>query len=194
MDDDRPEPVSVTIGSAPWRAVLDDAPALCRQAVRAALEHATCVPWLLSAEVGVLLGDDRAIRQLNARHRGKDRATNVLAFPLLDLDHGRPATGSAPDPFADPMILGDIAVALETVCREAAQAGKPIGDHLSHLVVHGTLHLLGFDHQHDADAREMEDLERAILADLHIPDPYAPDHAEDIAAVSRGGQHAWEAV
>jgi probable rRNA maturation factor len=194
MDDDRPEPVSVTIGSAPWRAVLDDAPALCRQAVRAALEHATCVPRLLSAEVGVLLGDDQAIRQLNARHRGKDRATNVLAFPLLDLDHGRPAAGSAPDPSPGPMILGDIAVALETVCREAAHAGKPIGDHLSHLVVHSTLHLLGFDHQDDADACAMEDLEREILADLHISDPYAPDHAEDIAAASRGDQRAWEAV
>jgi probable rRNA maturation factor len=198
MDDDSPEPVSVTIGTARWRAVLDDAPALCRQAVRAALEQATCVPWLASAEVGVLLGDDHTIRQLNACHRQHDRATNVLAFPLLDLDDGRPASGFAHG-LPGPILLGDIALALETVCREAEEASKPVGHHLCHLVVHGTLHLLGFDHQDDAGARAMEDLERAILADLRIPDPYgpdphAPDHAEDIAARSRGDQHAWEAV
>ena len=121
MDDDGPEPVSVTIGAARWRAVLDDAPALCRQAVRAALDRATPVPSLATAEVGVLLGDDRAIRQLNARHRDIDRATNVLAFPLLDLDHGRPACGVAPG-LPGRVLLGDIALALETVCREA---GRP---------------------------------------------------------------------
>jgi probable rRNA maturation factor len=198
MDDDPPEPVSVTIGTARWRAVLDDAPALCRQAVRAALDQATCVPWLGSAEVGVLLSDDRTIRQLNARHRHHDRATNVLAFPLLDLDHGRPASGFA-EGMPGPILLGDIALALETVCREAEQAGKPVSHHLRHLVVHGTLHLLGFDHQNGAGARAMEDLERAILAGLQVPDPYAadprvPDHDEDIAAPSRGDQHAWEAI
>jgi probable rRNA maturation factor len=198
MDDDRPEPVSVTIGAARWRAVLDDAPALCREAVRAALDRAAPVRWLATAEIGVLLGDDRSIRQLNARHRDIDRATNVLAFPLLDLDRGRTASGVAPD-LPGPVMLGDIALALETVCREAGEAGKPVGDHLRHLVVHGTLHLLGFDHQDEAGARAMEDLERAILADLRIPDPYAPDpdpdsDEEDIAARSRGDQHAREAV
>jgi probable rRNA maturation factor len=201
MDDDRPEPVSVTIGTARWRAVLDDAPALCRQAVRAALDRATPVPWLAEAEVGVLLGDDRTIRQLNARHRDTDRATNVLAFPLLDLDHGRPASGLAPT-LPGPVMLGDIALALETVCREAGQAGKPVADHLRHLVVHGALHLLGFDHGDDAGARAMEDLERAILAELRIPDPYAPGpdgpdpdpDDEDIAARSSGDHHAREAV
>jgi probable rRNA maturation factor len=194
MDDDSPEPVSVTIGTARWRAVLDDAPALCRQAVRAALDRAAPAPRLAAAEIGVLLGDDRSIRQLNARHRDVDRATNVLAFPLLDLDRGRPACGGAPS-LPGPVMLGDIALALETVCREAEDAGKPVGDHLRHLVVHGTLHLLGFDHQDDAGARAMEDLERAILADLRVPDPYAPDHDdEDVAARSSGGQHAREAV
>jgi probable rRNA maturation factor len=188
MDGDRPEPVSVTIGAARWRAVLDDAPALCRQAVRAALERAAPVPWLAAAEVGVLLDDNQAIRELNARYRAVDRATNVLAFPLLDLHHGRPAAGAAPSS-TGPVLLGDIALALETVCREAEEAGKPVGHHLCHLVVHGTLHLLGFDHQDDAGARVMEDLERAILADLHLPDPYA-EHAD----VERGDQHAREAV
>ncbi|HEX5077688.1 MAG TPA: rRNA maturation RNase YbeY [Geminicoccaceae bacterium] len=191
MDDDRPEPVSVTLGEARWRAVLDDAPALCRQAVRAAVDRAAGVPALAAAEIGVLLADDRAIRLLNARHRGQDRATNVLAFPLLDLDHGRPATGLASPA---PLLLGDIALALETVCREAEEAGKPVGDHLRHLVVHGTLHLLGFDHQDAAGARAMEDLERAILAELQVPDPYGPDPHVDGAGRGRGDQHAWEAV
>jgi probable rRNA maturation factor len=199
MDVDRPEPVSVTVGTARWRAVLDDAPALCRQAVRAALNRAMPMPWLAAAEVGVLLGDDRAIRRLNARHRDIDRATNVLAFPLLDLDAGRPAGAAAPVP-TSPVLLGDIALALETVCREAEAAGKQVGDHLCHLVVHGTLHLLGFDHRDDAEAGAMEDLERTILADLGISDPYGADadppdaDDENSAARSRGDHHAWEAV
>ncbi len=198
MDGDRPDPVSVTIGAARWRAVLDDAPLRCRQAVRAALDRAAGVPWLAAGEVGVLLGDDRAIRQLNARHRDQDRATNVLSFPLLDLDRGRPAAeagqGAAPDPRFGPVLLGDIALALETVCAEAGRAGKPIGDHLCHLAVHGTLHLLGFDHQDDAEACVMEDLERTILADLQIPDPYLDPHIDDVAAAARSDQHAREAV
>jgi probable rRNA maturation factor len=194
MDDDSTEPVSVKIGAARWRAVLDDAPALCREAVRAALDRAGSMPGLGTAEVGVLLGDDRAIRRLNARHRGMDRATNVLAFPLFELDNGRPGARAAPD-LCGPLLLGDIALALETVCREAEQAGKPVGHHLCHLVVHGSLHLLGFDHQDDAGARAMEDLERSILADLQVPDPYAPEpDEEDIAAIARGDQHAREAV
>lgn len=199
MDDDRPEPVSVTIGAARWRAALDDAPAVCRQAVRAALSHAAAAPWLAGAEVGVLLADDRAVRRLNARHRGIDRATNVLAFPLLDLEHGRPLADLEPGR-PGMILLGDIALALETVGREAGQAGRPLGHHLCHLVVHGTLHLLGFDHEDEAGARAMEDLERTILADLRIPDPYASDgdaperEAEDVAVHPRGDQHAREAV
>ena len=185
MDSDGPETVFVTIGAARWRAVLDDAPALCRQAVRATLARAAHAPWLASAEVGVLLEDDPAIRRLNARWRDQDRATNVLAFPLLELDHGRPLHA----PPAGPALLGDVIVALETVCAEAEQADRPLGAHLCHLVVHGTLHLLGFDHQTDAEAAVMEDLERRILADLHLPDPYA-----DPAAMARGGQHAGEAL
>jgi probable rRNA maturation factor len=195
MDSDRPPPVSVTIGTARWRVVLDDAPLRCRQAVRAALGRAAGLPWLAAGEVGVLLGDDQAVRQLNARHRNQDRATNVLSFPLLDLDRGRPAAGTPPpDPRFGPVLLGDIALALETVCAEADRAGKPIGDHLCHLAVHGTLHLLGFDHQDDDDARVMEDLERTILADLQIPDPYQDPDIDDVAAAARDDQHAREAV
>jgi probable rRNA maturation factor len=168
MDGDRPATVVVTIGAARWRAVLDDAPGCCRQAVWAALRRAAPASWQGAAEVGVLLDDDQAIRQLNARHRDQDRATNVLAFPLADFERGR----LLHEPAAGPLMLGDVILALETVCAEAGEAGRPVSHHLSHLVVHGTLHLLGFDHQDDAEASVMEDLERAILADLHLPDPY----------------------
>jgi probable rRNA maturation factor len=184
MDGDRPATVLVTIGADRWRAVLDDAPARCRQAVRAALVRAAPAPWQRAAEVGILLGNDQAIRQLNARHRGQDRATNVLAFPLADFDRGR----LSHEPPPGPLLLGDVILALETVCAEAGAAGRPVGHHLCHLVVHGTLHLLGFDHQDDAEASVMEGLEREILADLHLPDPYA----EPVATTR--GQHAQEAV
>jgi probable rRNA maturation factor len=86
--------------------------------------------------------------------------------------------------------LGDVVVALETVCAEAHAAGRPVGSHLSHLVVHGTLHLLGFDHGAEDDARVMEDLERAVMADLGLADPYA----EPVAAPAGRDQHAPEAV
>jgi len=186
MDADRPDSVFVTIGAARWQAVLDDPPALCRRAVRAALAGAAAAPGLAAAEVGITLGDDQAIRQLNARHRGQDRATNVLAFPLLDLDHGRPSHAPGPGP----LLLGDVVLALETVCAEARAAGRPVGHHLCHLVVHGTLHLLGFDHGDEDEARLMEDLERQVMADLGLPDPYA----EPAAAPPGRHHHAPEAV
>lgn len=193
MDCDGPETVLVTIGAARWRAVLDDAPALCRQAVRATLARAARGS-LAAGEVGVRLDDDRAVRRLNAEHRGQDRATNVLAFPLLELDQGRLSEESAHEPNPPgPALLGDVVLALETVCAEARRQHRPVGAHLCHLVTHGTLHLLGFDHQDDDQARVMEDLERAVLADLGLPDPYAGS-CSDPAAATRGGQHAREAV
>jgi probable rRNA maturation factor len=184
MDADIPASVFVTIGAAGWQAVLDDAPALCRQAAHAAL--AKGAPGLAAAEVGITLDDDEAVRALNARHRDQDRATNVLAFPLQDLDHGRPLQPPGPGP----LLLGDVIVALETVCAEARAAGRPLRAHLSHLVVHGTLHLLGFGHDDEDEARVMEDLERAVMADLGLADPYA----EPAAAPSGRDQHAPEAV
>jgi len=182
MDADISDSVLVTMGAAGWQAVLDDAPALCRQAAHAALVKGA--PWLTGAEMGVTLDDDEAVRGLNARYREQDRATNVLAFPLLDLDHGRPLEASGP------LLLGDVVVALETVCAEAHATGRPVGSHLSHLVVHGTLHLLGFDHEDEDEARMMEDLERAVMADLGLADPYA----EPVAVPAGRDQHAPEAV
>jgi probable rRNA maturation factor len=113
-------------------------------------------------ELAVVLTDDAAIRTLNHQWRGLDKATNVLSFP-------------APDPLSDAGMqhLGDIVIAFETLAREAGEEGKPFHHHLSHLAVHGFLHLLGYDHESERDAETMEQLERTILAKLGVPDPYA---------------------
>ena len=118
------------------------------------------------AEVAVMLTDDSGIRTLNSNWRGIDKPTNVLSFPALQPE----GAWKQGDP---PRMLGDIAIAYETMRREADEEQKPFDHHLSHLAVHGFLHLIGFDHENDVDATEMESLERDILADLGIPDPYA---------------------
>lgn len=118
------------------------------------------------AEVAVMLTDDQGIRTLNSNWRGIDKATNVLSFPALQPEGAR-------KPGDAPRMLGDIAIAFETMRREADEEQKPFDHHLSHLAVHGFLHLVGYDHENDADAEEMEALERDILAELGIPDPYA---------------------
>jgi probable rRNA maturation factor len=124
-----------------------------------------------AAEIAVLLCDDAAIATLNAQWRGREEATNVLSFPA-------PPASDAParNPLA-PVHLGDIAIAYETVIREAREQGRTVSQHLAHLAVHGFLHLLGYDHQIDDEAEHMEALEREILATLGISDPYAPHDA-----------------
>ena len=115
------------------------------------------------AELAIVLTDDARIRKLNHEWRGFDKATNVLSFPVNETGLGLPA----------PLLLGDIVIAYETMKREATEQGTPFLHHLSHLVVHGFLHLHGFDHEVEAEAETMEALERQILARLDIPDPYA---------------------
>ena len=119
------------------------------------------------AEVAVMLTDDSGIRTLNSNWRGIDKPTNVLSFPALQPTAGAPADA--------PRMLGDIAIAYETTRKEADDEEKPFDHHLSHLAVHGFLHLIGYDHEKDDDAEAMEGLEREILAQLGIPDPYS-DH------------------
>ena len=114
--------------------------------------------------LAVLLTDDAAIRRLNAQWRGIVKPTNVLSFP--------PAPSLAEE-FGAVKSLGDIAIAYETTRREADEEDKPFENHLSHLAVHGFLHLIGYDHDNDGDAEAMETLEREILAEIGIPDPYA---------------------
>ena len=140
-----------------------------------------------SGTVALVLADDELVQDLNRRFRGKDTPTNVLSFPGDDM----PMPGLSP---ADPHLgdtalgdtaLGDVVLAAETVQREARGDGKSIGDHFSHLAVHGILHLLGYDHESAEDAEEMESLETAILADLGIADPYA----EPAIAEGAAGDH-----
>jgi probable rRNA maturation factor len=118
------------------------------------------------AELAVMLTDDSGIRTLNNNWRGIDKPTNVLSFPALQ-PKGAQGLDDAP------RMLGDIAIAYETTRREADEEQKPFDHHLSHLAVHGFLHLIGYDHENDDDAEQMENLEREILAQLGIPDPYA---------------------
>ncbi|CDX46018.1 putative rRNA maturation factor [Mesorhizobium sp. ORS 3359] len=116
-----------------------------------------------ASELSVVFSDDAHIRTLNAEWRGKDKPTNVLSFPAFPFPKG----GKLPP------LLGDIVLASETVASEAALEDKPLDNHITHLVIHGLLHLLGHDHETDAEAEEMEAIERAALARLAIPDPYA---------------------
>jgi len=143
-----------------WRA----APAvrtLARQAIAAA-EAECAVALRPGAELCIHLADDAHIRQLNARWRGLDKATNVLSFPAADAAR-----------IEEARLLGDIVLAFETVAREAEAEGKPVVDHYRHLVVHGFLHLIGFDHERDDEAQRMEAMETRILARLGVADPYA---------------------
>ena len=118
----------------------------------------------------MVLTDDAEIRDLNRVYRHRDEATNVLAFAALE---GGPQAAEAAAPEGAPLVLGDVVVALERARREATDQGKTLGGHLSHLVVHGVLHLVGHDHASTAEAGAMEGLEKEILAELDVPDPYA---------------------
>src|SRR6202040_2799092 len=118
------------------------------------------------AEVAVMLTDDAGIQTLNHNWRGIDKPTNVLSFPALQ------PSGAGGDDDA-PRMLGDIAIAYQTVRKEADEEQRPFDHHLSHLAVHGFLHLIGYDHEKDDDAEAMEALEREILSQLGIPNPYA---------------------
>src|SRR5246127_3074723 len=139
-----------------------DAEAVIQRAVAAAAESVD--EDVAEAEVAVMLTDDAGIRTLNSNWRGIDKPTNVLSFPALQPE-GAWKPGDAP------RMLGDIAIAYDTLRREAEEEDKPFDHHLSHLAVHGFLHLIGYDHETHAEAEEMEALEQDVLAQLGIPDP-----------------------
>jgi probable rRNA maturation factor len=153
----------ILVGSDCWQQQAD-----CETIIQRAIDAAAAAVEISTtdAEVAVMLTDDAGIRALNRDWRGFDKPTNVLSFPAPS-PPGRIEANA-------PRMLGDIAIAYETVQREAEAEHKPFAHHLSHLAVHGFLHLIGYDHETDADAEAMEDLERTILARLDIPDPYAP--------------------
>jgi probable rRNA maturation factor len=152
-----------------WRGE-SDAEAVIHRAIAAAAEMVDAD--IGEAELAVMLTDDAGIRTLNSNWRGIDKPTNVLSFPAL-----QPTGAGGPDDA--PRMLGDIAIAYETTRKEADDEQKPFDHHLSHLAVHGFLHLIGYDHEKDDDAETMEALETEILAHLGIPDPYADRERTD---------------
>ena len=162
--------IDLTCDDDRWRAL--DLGAL---AARAATETLTCLGiGQDDCEISLLACDDARIAGLNREFRGKAVATNVLSWPSQDLAADAP--GARPDPpepdFTGELALGDIALAFETCESEAAAAGRAMTDHVTHLLVHGALHLLGYDHVRVADATLMEGLETTILGELGLPDPY----------------------
>jgi probable rRNA maturation factor len=165
MNDDSSHPIEVTVEAEAWNTTVTDPIGLVQTTAAQTLIEAA-PPHLRNAQVSVLLTDDERIRILNHDWRGKDKPTDVLSFPAYDPDLPVPP-GELPE-------LGDIAIALETVRRDAAAEERPVEDHLRHMVVHGVLHLLGFDHETgEVDAVEMERTEARILATFGIADPYA---------------------
>jgi probable rRNA maturation factor len=164
--------VETTVASDAWPQV--DWETLAARAVEAALTltpHAGLASADFATEVAVRLADDAEVRTLNAQYRGKDKPTNVLSFPMVQRDL-LDALANSDDGEA---LLGDIVLAAETVAREAAEKSIPVEAHAAHLIVHGTLHLLGYDHGTDSDAAHMEAIERDALARLGLPDPYGHD-------------------
>jgi len=155
--------VEVMIASQKWRK-QPRAAAIIRKAIRTAAVFGAKSASTPHAELAILLTNDSAMRALNCEWRKLDAPTNVLSFPAKMAQADRKL----------PCYLGDIAIAYETTAREAADQNKSFNHHLVHLAVHGYLHLLGYDHANDREAKKMERLEADILARLDIPDPYVP--------------------
>jgi probable rRNA maturation factor len=160
--------IALEIEDPRWSEHLPDAPALIETAISRALAGVDAGGRPI--EVGVRLVDDGTIRALNRDWRGKDKPTNALSFPLGD-----------PGPVIDadfPWLIGDIVMSYDTMLAESERDGKPMAHHVTHLAVHAALHLIGHDHEDEAEAEAMESLEVALLAGLGIPDPYA-ESADD---------------
>jgi probable rRNA maturation factor len=176
---EEPEPsgpaVDILIGSDAWRG-LPEAEDVARQAIAAAAASDAAID-LRETEVSVLFCDDGTIAALNGRWRGQEKPTNVLSFPAQPPPPGPPPQGRE-GAVQEKAPLGDIAIAYETLVREAGEGGKTASAHLAHLVVHGFLHLAGYDHETDDEAEEMERLEREILARIGVADPYAARDAD----------------
>jgi probable rRNA maturation factor len=154
--------IDVAVEDERWQDVAPDLDAFVARAIEAGFAVAPDAP-ASPVEVSVLLADDDAVQVLNRTWRGKDKPTNVLSFPAA----AHPAHGGAP------VLLGDLVLAYDTMLRESAEQSKPLADHLAHLLVHGTLHLLGQDHETgEAEADAMEALEVAALRTLGVPNPY----------------------
>ncbi|NOX41246.1 MAG: rRNA maturation RNase YbeY [Alphaproteobacteria bacterium] len=166
-----PELVDVVIEDARWQAM--DLMVLAQTACGATLAHLDMAPKVY--EIALLACDDPRICALNSDFRDKPQATNILSWPAFEL--AAESEGSAPDPVpnpgaTEPVFLGDMAISYDTCMAEARAQSKSAADHVTHLLVHGCLHLLGYDHVLEKDACLMEGLEVSILANLNISDPY----------------------
>ena len=162
--------VAASIAGGAWPDT--DWTALAETACRAALAetpYAGLIDASFCCEVSIRLTDDAEVKTLNAQYRGKDKPTNVLSFPMVQPDL---LEGLANSDDGE-VLLGDIVLADGVVAREAAERGIGITDHATHLIVHGLLHLVGYDHAHDAEAEAMEEMERRALGSLGIANPYA---------------------
>jgi probable rRNA maturation factor len=179
--------ISISLEAGDWEVVVADVEQRIETAARAAFDAAER-PSVLDgapAEMSLVLADDALVRTLNRDYRDKDKPTNVLSFALLD-DLDDTDDDLARDE-GMPILIGDVILAFETVQREAREQGKSVGDHLTHLVIHGVLHLLGYDHQSDPDADRMERLETSILARMGIADPYSANPAQAAGAQGETG-------
>lgn len=155
---------------ADWPA--GDWEALAARAVETAFRQTPYAEWLgwpTAVEVAVRLTSDDEVQALNRQYRQKDKPTNVLSFPMIQPDLLESVSQNSDD---GELLLGDIVLAHGVCAAEAAERGISVADHATHLIVHGTLHLLGYDHMGDAEAEAMEDMERAALDQLGLHDPY----------------------
>ena len=159
--------IDIEVEDPAWTDAVPEAEDLVRVAAEAALRALSSSPASAGEELGgltILLTDDASVRELNAQFRHQDSATNVLSFP------------APPNPEDH---LGDVALAHGVCVREAGQQGKTLAHHLQHLVAHGVLHLVGYDHETDDEAEDMEGLERVVMAGLGAPDPYGAEQGDD---------------
>ncbi|MBB4631232.1 rRNA maturation RNase YbeY [Sphingosinicella soli] len=162
--------VAATVAGGTWPDI--DWTARAETACRAALgesPYAGLIDASFCCEVSIRLTDDEEVKTLNAQYRGKDKPTNVLSFPMVQPDLLESLSNSDDGE----VLLGDIVLADGVVTREAAERGISMTDHAAHLIVHGLLHLVGYDHENDADADAMEEMERRALFSLGIANPYA---------------------
>lgn len=162
--------IDITYHCPRWQTVPGDIAAMVHRAALAALTQRGDEA---EYELSIVLADDAFVQALNRQYRGQDKPTNVLSFSADDEE----GSGTC--------LLGDVVLAYDMVLREADEAGKPVLDHVAHLIVHGTLHLLGLDHEEDADAQEMEAVETAILAGLGIADPYQDRQSGENVAIRK---------
>lgn len=165
--------IDTSISDPAWEEACQDCEAVIAKAVHAVFAHAPVAKDMIrhgvQPEISVVLANDDLVHTLNRDYRDRDKPTNILSFAMLDGDHGWEAPKRE-----GPCTLGDLVLAFETVQREAKEENKTFESHFLHLVIHGTLHLLGYDHMQDDEAEAMESIEIQILGEFGIGNPYIP--------------------